>query len=100
MVERFGSKEAELIATGITTKATLRVLPRHLHEKARMRIDFLLRVRAPQACSVFPGFKMLRGRLRGTYQFDIGTAYRIRFKWGEDRAVDITLGDFHDDDKR
>lgn len=64
-----------------------------------MRIDFLLRVRSPQACAVFPGFKMLRGRLRGTYQFEIGDAYRVRFKWGGDRAVGITVGDFHDEDK-
>jgi plasmid maintenance system killer protein len=83
----------------MTTKATLKILPQLLHGKAQRRIDFLLRARSSHACAVFADFKMLRGRLRGTYQFDVGAAHRVRFQWDVDRAVAITVGDFHDEHK-
>ncbi len=98
-MERFGSEETELIANGLSTKATRKLLPQHLHEKAMRRIDFVLRVREPQACVIFPGFKMLHGTLRGVYQFEISGAYRVRFQWGSDRAVKIAVGEFHDEDQ-
>jgi len=41
---------------------------------------------------------MLRGRLRGIYQFKLSGGHRVRFEWEHDRAVNITIGEFHDED--
>ena len=43
-------------------------------------------------------FKMLHGRLRGTYQFRIEGAYRVRFEWANGQAMGIRCGEFHDED--
>ncbi len=98
MPERFADPETRLIAEGLQTKATRRLLPSNLHPKAVRLIDYVLRARLPQACAIFSGFKMLHGPLRGTYQLDVGKAHRLRFEWHEDRAVNISVGEFHDED--
>jgi len=99
-VDRFGNEETRLVAEGRATKATRRILPSNLHEKAARAIDFVLRVRSPQDCAIFRDFKMLKGRLRGEYQFRISGEHRIRFGWDGRRAVNIRVGEFHDEDKR
>ena len=99
-MERFGDDETRFIAEGRSTKATRRRLPQNLHAKAARMLDYLLRARSPQDCALFPGFKMLAGASRGKYQFKVGSAYRIRFEWEGRRAVNVSVGEFHDEDKR
>ena len=99
-MQRFGDDETRLIAEGRNTKATRRRLPVNLHDKAVRMLDYLLRARSPQDCALFSGFKMLAGTSRGKYQFKVGGAYRIRFQWEGRRAVNIRIGEFHDEDKR
>ena len=88
-----------MIAEGQMTKATRRVLPPALHAKATRLLDFLVRAATPQACAIFPGFKMLHGRLHGTYQFKLDAGCRVRFQWEGDMATNITVGEFHDEDE-
>jgi plasmid maintenance system killer protein len=45
------------------------------------------------------GFKMLKGRMRRTYQFEIDRQYRVRFAWENGRAIGIEIGDSHDEEK-
>jgi len=97
-MERFGNDETRLIHDGDSTKATRRVVPQALHEKAQGRIAFVLQVGSPSDCAVYSGFKMLHGTLRGTYQFQIGGPYRLRFDWDGTEAINIRVGDFHDED--
>lgn len=99
-MERFGDDETRLIAEGRSTKATRRRLPQNLHGKAVRMLDYLFRVQSPQDCALFSGFKMLAGTNRGTYQFKVSGAYRLRFEWEGRRAVNIRVGEFHDEDKR
>jgi plasmid maintenance system killer protein len=65
-------------------------------------MDTILNTATLDECSSFPPgwqFKVLRGRQRGVFQVRIDGRYRIRFRWDEQYgAVDVTAGDFHDED--
>ncbi|MHB8357767.1 MAG: hypothetical protein ACYDDQ_13895 [Vulcanimicrobiaceae bacterium] len=99
MKERFASEEAWLIWNGETTKATRRVLPQDLHRKARMALERVVLATQPGDLAHRGDFKMLRGHLRGVYQFRIDGGYRVRFEWEHGRAVRIRCGEFHDEDE-
>jgi len=95
---RFGDEATRVLWEGQETKATRRAVPANLHRKARRLVSFALEAERPGDCAVFPDFKMLRGRLRGWYQFRVGGPYRLRFQWEDGQAVTIKVGNFHDED--
>jgi proteic killer suppression protein len=100
-VERFADDASRLIWEGKPNKASRRLVPSRLHAKAA-RIDVILNTDSLKDCFMFPpgwDFKSLRGKLQGIYQVRIDQKYRIRFGWEKQHgAIDITAGEFHDED--
>ena len=99
MRDRFKTEAAWMIWNGHESKSTRRLVPAVLHAKARRRLNRVILAERPHDCAIFPGFKMLQGRLRGVYQFEIDRQFRIRFSWENGRAERVEIGDFHDEEQ-
>ena len=65
-------------------------------------MDTILNAATLKDCSSFPPgwrFKVLHGKQQGVFQVRIDGRYRIRFRWDEQYgAIDVTAGEFHDED--
>lgn len=93
----FKNKETELLAQGVVSKVTLRLLPEELHGSAMVKIQILR-----YACKLtdlrnFPGLKLeqLKGRRRDEYSIRINRQYRICFKWLGSDVGEVGIEDYH-----
>ena len=94
MIKGYKNEETRLIAEGgRVTKRMLCILPRELHEKARIKLAVL---DAPENLAVlraYPGLDLKT--FGGIYQIRINDTYRIRFTWDGKDADTVEIGDFH-----
>ena len=94
MIIGYKNEETRLIAErGKVTKRMLRLLPRELHEKARVKLAVLDAADSLEVLRVYPGLDLKT--FGGRYQIRINDTYRIRFTWDGNNADDIEIGDFH-----
>ncbi len=97
--ERFANEETWLIWNGETTNATRGMLPLVLYAKARRQLSRVVLAERRDDCAIFQDFKRLHGNPTGRYQFRINHQFRVRFIWENGNAMQIEVGNFHDEDK-
>lgn len=94
MIKGYKNEETRLIAEGgRVTKRMLRILPRELHEKARIKLAVLDAVESLEVLRAYPGLDLKT--FGGIYQMRINDTYRIRFTWDGKEADNVEIGDFH-----
>jgi proteic killer suppression protein len=94
VIKGYTNEETRLIAErGKVTKKVLRILPRELHEKARIKLAVLDAAESLDVLRVYPGLDLKT--FGGRYQIRINDTYRIRFTWDGKDADNVAIGDFH-----
>lgn len=94
MIKGYKNVETRAIAEGArVSKQMLRVLPRQLHEKARVKLAVLDAAQSLEVLRVYLGLDLKT--FQGFYQMRINDTYRIRFIWDGTDADLVEIGDFH-----
>jgi plasmid maintenance system killer protein len=78
---------------GEEPKKVIRLLPRELHEKARIKLAALDAAESLDVLRGYPGLDLKT--FEGICQIRINDTYRIRFTWDGTDADDVDIGDFH-----
>ena len=93
----FKTKGIEDINYNRITKEALRILPRELHLKARIKLARLGAVTSMQDLLEIRGnrFEKLSGDRKGQFSIRINDQYRICFKWEKENAIDVEIIDYH-----
>ncbi len=93
----FKTKGTEDINYNRITKEALRILPRELHLKARIKLARLGAVTSMQDLLEIRGnrFEKLSGDRKGQFSILINDQYRICFKWEKENAIDVEIIDYH-----
>jgi toxin HigB-1 len=93
----FRNQATEDINDGRRTKAALRLLPAHLHEKARVRLARVHAAGTLEDLAGLPGnrFEKLSGNRAGQYSIRLNDQYRICFRWLEHEAEAVEIVDYH-----
>ena len=93
----FKTKGTEDINYNRITKEALRILPRELHLKARIKLARLGAVTSMQDLLEIRGnrFEKLSGDRKGEFSIRINDQYRICFKWEKENAIDVEIIDYH-----
>ena len=93
----FKTKGTEDINYSRITKEALRILPRELHLKARIKLARLGAVTSMQDLLEIRGnrFEKLSGDRKGQFSIRINDQYRICFKWEKENAIDVEIIDYH-----
>jgi proteic killer suppression protein len=93
----FKNKGTEDINYGRESKEAFRILPKHLHRKARIKLARLGAVTSMRDLLDIRGnrFEKLKGERKGHYSIRINDQYRICFKWKNENAVDVEIIDDH-----
>jgi toxin HigB-1 len=97
-IYNFRNKATEDINYGRTTKNSLKLLPKILHQKAQIK---LARISAATSLEDLRGLRgnrleTLQGDREGQYSIRINDQYRICFRWLEENAYDVEIIDYHD----
>jgi toxin HigB-1 len=97
-IYNFRNKATEDINYGRTTKNSLKLLPKILHQKAQIK---LARISAATSLEDLRGLRgnrleTLYGDREGQYSICINDQYRICFRWLEENAYDVEIIDYHD----
>jgi toxin HigB-1 len=97
-IYNFRNKATEDINYGRTTKNSLKLLPKTLHQKAQIK---LARISAATSLEDLRGLRgnrleTLHGDREGQYSIRINDQYRICFRWLEENAYDVEIIDYHD----
>jgi proteic killer suppression protein len=94
VIKGYKNAETRLIAErGKVTKRVLRILPRELHDKARIKLAALDAAENLEVLRAYPGLDLKT--FAGMYQMRINDTYRIRFTWDGKDADNVEIGDFH-----
>jgi plasmid maintenance system killer protein len=94
MIRTYKNEETRAIAEeGGITKQMLRILPKHLHMKARIRLAALDACIRLESLAVYPGLDLKK--ISDFYQMRINDTYRIRFFWDGKDSFNVEIGDFH-----
>jgi toxin HigB-1 len=93
----FKTKGTEDINYNRITKDALRILPRELHPKARIKLARLGAVTSIQDLIEIRGnrFEKLSGDRKGQFSIRINDQYRVCFKWEKENAIDVEITDYH-----
>ena len=96
-IRSFRHEGAEDINYGRSTKAARRILPAHMHERARVKLARLHAAESLSDLATLPGnrFEQLRGDRAGQYGIRINDQYRICFTWENNDAVNVEIVDYH-----
>ena len=96
-IRNFKNKGTEDINDGRESKEAFRILPGHLHRKARIKLARLGAVTSMQDLVEIRGnrFEKLKGERGGQYSIRINDQYRVCFKWEHEDAVDVEIVDYH-----
>jgi toxin HigB-1 len=97
-IYNFRNKATEDINYGRTTKNSLKLLPKILHQKAQIK---LARISAATSLEDLRGLRgnrleTLQGDREGQYSIRINDQYRICFGWLQENAYDVEIIDYHD----
>jgi proteic killer suppression protein len=79
------------------TKASLRLLPFNLHEKARVKLARLHAAESLEDLANLPGNRLekLVGDRRGRHSIRLNDQYRICFLWSDHEASEVEIVDYH-----
>lgn len=93
----FRNIATEDISYNRLTRAALRLLPKTLHEKARIKLARLGAASSLQDLQELRGnrLEMLKGDRKGQMSIRINDQYRICFVWKNDNALDVEIVDYH-----
>jgi proteic killer suppression protein len=96
-IRTFRYRATEDINYGRSTKAANRLLPRVLHEKARIKLARLHAADSLNDLATLPGNRLekLVGDRAGEYSIRINDQYRICFRWTSQGAEDVEIVDYH-----
>jgi proteic killer suppression protein len=93
----FRGKATEDINYGRRTKASLRLIPVRLHEKARVKLARLHAAETIDDLASLPGNRLekLVGNRAGQHSIRLNDRYRICFDWSADGAAGVEIVDYH-----
>lgn len=93
----FKCSGAEDINYGRVTKEALKILPKHLHQKAQVKLARLGAVSSFYDLKEIRGnrFEILKGDRLGQCSIRVNDKYRICFRWVNENAVDVEIVDYH-----
>ncbi len=96
-IRNFNNSATGDINYGRVSKEALRILPKELHQKARVKLARLGAAISMQDLMEIRGnrFEKLKGERQGQYSLRINEQYRICFKWENDNAEDVEIVDYH-----
>lgn len=85
------------IANEITSKYSLKLLPKNLHPLAYDKLIFLDNADSLSDLMNWQGlrFEKLKGNRYGQYSIRINVQYRICFRWVGNNALDVEIVDYH-----
>jgi proteic killer suppression protein len=97
MIRSFGDSGTEDIFHGRPSKKARSTLPRHLHETASIKMDWLDVAQNLEDLRVPPSnhLETLSGELKGYWSIRINKQYRIIFQWAGDAASNVSITDYH-----
>ena len=93
----FGDVATRDINDGRRTKAALRRLAPHLHERARIKLARIHAASALDDLASLPGNRLekLWGDRAGQHSIRLNDQHRICFGWTKDGAEDVEIVDYH-----
>jgi proteic killer suppression protein len=96
-IRSFKNKVTEEINYGVVTKQSLRLLPKELHDKARIKLARVGAATSLRDLQELRGnrLEILKGDRKGQYSIRINDQYRICFKWEEQNAYEVEIIDYH-----
>ncbi|MBP9838896.1 MAG: type II toxin-antitoxin system RelE/ParE family toxin [Proteobacteria bacterium] len=96
-MKSFRDRESELIANGIKSKRTLKLLPSELHYVAYKKLIYLDNIKSIESLKAWAGLKLelLKGDRKGQLSIRINDQYRICFWFKEGQAYDVEIVDYH-----
>jgi proteic killer suppression protein len=96
-IRNFANRATEDINYARQTKAALRLLPRLLHEKARVKLARLHAAERLEDLAGLPGSRLekLVGDRAGQYSVRVNDRYRICFEWISQSAERVEIVDYH-----
>jgi len=97
-IYNFRNKATEDINYGRTTKNSLKLLPKTLHQKAQIKLARISAATSLEDLRELRGNRLetLQGDRQGQYSIRINDQYRICFRWLEENAYDVEIIDYHD----
>ena len=96
-IRNFKNKGTKDINYGRNSKDALKMLPKMLHRKARVKLARLGAATSMQDLREIRGnrLEMLKGNRKGQYSIRINDQYRVCFRWENKQATDVEIGDYH-----
>ena len=96
-IRSFRDQASEEINYARSSKASRRMLPVVLHEKARVKFARLHAAESLMDLATLPGSRLeaLKGDRKGQYSIRINDQYRICFEWRNDAAENVEIVDYH-----
>jgi proteic killer suppression protein len=96
-IASFRNKATEDINYARATKAALKLLPKELHEKARIKLARIGAATSLQDLQELRGnrLEVLKDDRKGQLSIRINDQYRICFEWQKNDAFDVEIVDYH-----
>lgn len=93
MIKSFADAETESIFNGIRSKK----LPAEMQNVARRRLRMIDNAEVLEDLRIPPGNRLesLQGKLKGYNSIRINDQWRIKFKWSEGGAYEVSIIDCH-----
>jgi proteic killer suppression protein len=93
----FANRATEDVNYARRTKPAMRLLPVHLHDKARIKLARLHAADALDDLSSLPGNRLekLHGDRAGQHSIRLNDQYRICFTWSPVGADNVEIVDYH-----
>lgn len=82
---------------GRATKESLKILPKDLHHKARIKLARLGAITSIKDLTEIKGnrFEKLKGNRKGQFSIRINEQYRICFRFEANNVYDVEIIDYH-----
>ena len=96
-IQNFKTRATEDINYGKISKEALRLLPKELHHKARIKLARLGAATSMQDLMEIRGnrFEKLTGDRKGQYSIRINQQWRVCFEWREGDAYNAEIAGYH-----
>lgn len=97
MAIEFRNRGTEDVFNGVDTKASRKLVPPELVDRAREKLFLIDDAEAIQDLRSPPGNRLeaLKGDRTGQHSIRINDQYRVCFRWTERGACDVEIVDYH-----
>ncbi len=97
MAIEFRDRGTEDVFNGADTKASRKLVPSELVDRARGKLFLIDDAEGIQDLRSPPGNRLeaLKGDLKGQYSIRINDQYRVCFRWTQRGARDVEIVDYH-----